>query len=53
MLDIYEIVVLTFLLTDKTNQIKFFEKSLLMAYISPETVFEMPFLILSNTNVDF
>ena len=53
MLDTYGMVVAAFLVTDKANQIRFFEKTFLVANISPEVVFGMFFLILSSANVDF
>ena len=52
-LDTYWMVVVAFLLTDKANQIRFFKKTFLIANVGLEVVFEMPFLTLSSTNVDF
>ena len=52
-LDTYEMVVAAFLLEDKANRIKFFEETFLVANISPEVVFEMFFLTLSDADVDF
>ena len=52
-LDIYRIIVAAFLVTDKVNRVKFFEKIFLMANISLEVVFGKFFLILSNADVDF
>ena len=51
--DSYEKVVIAFLIMDKANRVRFFEKTFLMANISPEIVFGMPFLTLSSTNIDF
>ena len=53
MLNIYGIVVAAFSVTDKANQIRFFEKIFLMANISLEVVFGMLFLILNDANIDF
>ena len=38
---------------DKDNREGFFEKSFLLADIKPDTVFGMPFLIISNADIDF
>ena len=40
-------------MTDKANQVKFFEESFLMANISLEVVFGILFLTLSFANIDF
>ena len=53
MLDIYGMVVAAFSLTDKTNQVRFFEKTFLVANVSPKIVLGMPFLTLSGADVDF
>ena len=53
MLDIFRIVVVAFSIADKTNQIKFFKKTFLLANVSPEIVLGMPFLTLSGANVNF
>ena len=42
-----------FLVTNKANQLRFFEKTLLMANISLKIVFEMFLLILNSANIDF
>ena len=52
-LDSYRMVVIAFLIMNKANQIGFFEKTFLVANVSPEIVFEMLFLTLSNANIDF
>ena len=52
-LDTYEILVTAFSMADKTNRVRFFEKTFLVANVSPEIVFRMTFLTLSNVNVDF
>ena len=53
MLNTYGIVVVAFLVTDKVNQVRFFEKTFLVANVSPEKVFRMLFLTLSNADIDF
>ncbi len=49
----YKIVVSTFSILDKDGKERFFEKSFLLANITPNIVFEMFFLIMSNTGIDF
>ena len=46
-------VVVAFSVTDKANRVKFFEKTFLVANVSPKVVLEMLFLTLSGANVDF
>ena len=53
MLEIYGMVVAAFLMEDKANQVKFFEKTFLVANVSPEIVFGIPFLILNGADIDF
>ena len=53
MLDTYGMVVAAFSVTDKANQVRFFEKTFLVANVSPEVVFGMLFLNLSSADVDF
>ena len=53
MLDTYKIIVAPFSLVDKTNRVRFFEKTFLMAYVSMEIVFAMLFLTLSGTDNNF
>ena len=53
MLDIYEMVVAAFSVKNKAHRVRFFEKTFLVANVSPEVVFGMPFLTLSGANVDF
>lgn len=53
MLDTYEMVVTVLSMTDKINQVKFFEKNFLVANVSLEIVFKMLFLTLSGANIDF
>ena len=52
-LDNFGIIVVVFLVTDKTNQIKFFKEIFLVANVSLEVVLGMFFLTLSCTDVDF
>ena len=53
MLDTYGMVVAAFLVTKKTNRVRFFEETFLVANVSPKVVFGMPFLTLSDADVDF
>ena len=46
-------VVAAFSVLDKANRIRFFEEISLVANVSPEVVLGMPFLTLSDANVDF
>ena len=46
-------VVAAFSVTDQTKKIKFFEKIFLMANVSPDVVFGMPFFTLNDINIDF
>ena len=52
-LDTFGIVVTAFLVTDKVNQVRCFEKTFLVANVSPKIVFGMLFLTLSDADVDF
>ena len=52
-LDSYEMVVTVFLITNKTNRVKFFKETFLVANISPKIVFKMFFFTLSDTDIDF
>ena len=52
-LNTYWMVVAAFLMTNKANRVKFFEKTFLVPNVSLEIVFGMPFLTLSGANVDF
>ena len=53
MLDTYGMVVTVFSVDNKVNRVRFFEKTFLVANVSPEVFLGMPFLILSDTNIDF
>ena len=52
-LDTHGMVVAVFSVVDKANRVKVFEEIFLVANLSPEIVFGMPFLTLSDANVDF
>lgn len=53
MLNIYKIVVTAFLVTDKMDQVRFFEKTFLVTNVSLEVVHRMLFLTLSIVQIDF
>ena len=52
-LDTYGIVVAAFSVIDKAKQRKLIEETFLIANVSPEIVFGMSFLTLSDANVGF
>ena len=52
-LDTHGMVVAAFSVLDKANRVRFFEETFLVANVSPEVVLGMPFLTLSNADVDF
>ena len=52
-LNTHGMVVAAFSMVDKANRVRFFEETFLVANVSPKVVLGMPFLILSNANVDF
>ncbi len=52
-LETYGIVVSTFSVSDKDGRKRFFEESFLLADVSPDIVLGMPFLTMSNSDVDF
>ena len=52
-LNTFKMVVGAFSMTDKANQVKFFEETFLVTNVHPEVVLGMPILILSGANVDF
>ena len=52
-LDIYGMVLAAFLVTDKANQVKFFDETFPIVNVSLKVVFEMLFFILSNADIDF
>ena len=53
MLDTHGMVVAAFSVVDKANRVKFFEKTFLVANVSPKVVLGMLFLTLSGVDVDF
>ena len=53
MLDTYKMVVAVFSVIDKLKWVRFFEETFLIANVSPEVLFRMPFLTLSNASIDF
>ena len=53
MLDTNGIVVTAFSVLDKANRIRFFKKTFLVDNVSPKIVLGMPFLTLSNADIDF
>ncbi len=46
-------VVFTFSVADKDGRKRFFEESFLSADVKPDIVLGIPFLTMSNVNVDF
>ena len=52
-LDTLKMVVAAFTVMNKTNKVKFFEKTFLIANVSPKVVFGILFLILSDADVNF
>ena len=52
-LDTYGMVVVAFLVKDKANRVRFFEKTFLMANVNPEVILEMLFLTLSSADINF
>ena len=46
-------IVSTFSMLDKDGRERFFEASFLLADIKPDIVLEMPFLTMSNADIDF
>ena len=51
--DTYRIVVQVFLITNKANQVRFFEKTFLVANDCLKVGFRISFLTFSDSNVDF
>ncbi len=52
-LETYVIVVSTFSVSDKDGRERFFKESFLLADVRPDIVLGMPFLTMSNVDVDF
>ena len=52
-LETHGIVVFTFSMLNKDSRERIFEKSFLLADVKPNIVLKMPFLTISNADVDF
>ncbi len=52
-LETYEMVVSIFFVSDKDGRERFFEKSFLLVDVKPEIVLRIPFLTMSNVDIDF
>ncbi len=52
-LETYGMILSTFSVSDKDGRERFFEKSFLLADIRPDIVLRMPFLTMSNVDVNF
>ena len=52
-LEMFEIVLTSFQVEDKLGRTRYFQKTFLLADISIEVVLGMPFLTLSNANIEF
>ena len=52
-LETYEIVIVVFSVIYQVNQVRFFEKTFLMANIDPNVILEILFLTLSDADIDF
>ena len=52
-LETYEMVVAAFSVTDQADRVRFFEETFLVANVSPDEVFGMPFLTLNGAHVNF
>ena len=52
-LETYKMMVAAFSVTNQANRVRFFEETFLVANVSPDVVFEMPFLTLSGADVNF
>ena len=51
--DMFEMVLVSFQIEDKQGRVWYFQKTFLLADISVKVVLGMPFLILSNANIQF
>ena len=52
-LETYKMIVSTFSVLDKDRRERFYEKSFLLAVVSPDIVLGIPFLTMSNIGIDF
>lgn len=53
MINTYGMIVAVFLMTNKVNKIRFFEKTFLIANFSLKVVFKIFFLILDGADINF
>ena len=51
-LETYGMMVAAFSVTDQADKVRFFEKSFLVANVSPDMVLKMLFLTLSDADID-
>ena len=51
--EIYKMIIAAFSVTNQADKVKFFKKTFLVANVSSEVVLGMPFLTLSNADIDF
>ena len=52
-LETYGIVVAAFSMTDQVDRIRFFEEIFLIANVSPDAIFGIPFFTLNNVDINF
>lgn len=52
-LQIYNLMITTFLVIEKIKKIRFLKKKILVADVSLKIVFKIFFFILTNVNIDF
>lgn len=52
-LETYKIVASIFFLPDKAGRVRFLDKTFLLANIGQDVVFKMPFLSISNADINF
>ena len=52
-LETYGMVIFTFFVSDKDGRERFFEENFLLAEVKPKIVLGMPFLTMSNADIDF
>ena len=52
-LETYKMVVSTFSVSDEDGRVRFFKESFLLADVKPDIIFGMPFLTMSNADIDF
>ncbi len=52
-LETYEMIVSTFSMLDKNGKKRFFEQSFLLANVKSDVMLGMPYLIMSNADIDF